>query len=217
MSLQLAWAVRDSAKTHFCKGNFNFDDDVDGSDAYTFKLHFGRSLLKNPCPPDGPAPVGKTWQNTSNADYDDGYYQKGIAWPEPRFFDNEDGTVRDNLTGLIWLKNANCFGSRTWEQAISDCNGLASGSCGLIDDSYTGIWRLPNRKELETLLDFERSNPALPLGHPFINVQTSYYWSSTTFVDNTSNVWIVWMGNGLVNNAGNKLDNFYTWPVRGGH
>ena len=36
--------------------------------------------------------------------------KKGVAWPNPRFTDNGNGTVTDNLTGLIWLKNANCFG-----------------------------------------------------------------------------------------------------------
>ena len=35
-----------------------------------------------------------------------------------RFIDNHDGTVTDNLTKLIWLKNANAFGFRTWEQAL---------------------------------------------------------------------------------------------------
>ena len=38
--------------------------------------------------------------------------QKGVAWPNPRFTDNGNGTVTDNLTGLIWLKNANCFGTK---------------------------------------------------------------------------------------------------------
>src|SRR5512139_3706494 len=38
----------------------------------------------------------------------DGDKQAGIAWPSPRFTDNKDGTVSDNLTGLIWLKDANC-------------------------------------------------------------------------------------------------------------
>ena len=50
-----------------------------------------------------------------------------MAWPNPRFTDNSDGTVTDNLTGLIWLKDANCFGDRTWISALSDANGLASG------------------------------------------------------------------------------------------
>jgi hypothetical protein len=88
--------------------------------------------------------VPKTGQITSDDDYDDGYYEKGVEWPNPRFRDNEDGTVTDNLTGLIWLKNANCFGSRTWNEAITDCNVLANGQCGLTDGSGGGDWRLPN-------------------------------------------------------------------------
>jgi hypothetical protein len=59
----------------------------------------------------------------------DGDVQAGVAWPFPRFTDNGNGTVTDHLTGLIWLKNADCFGQRTWSQALSDCNNLASGSC----------------------------------------------------------------------------------------
>ncbi|UCE55232.1 MAG: hypothetical protein JSV31_07260 [Desulfobacterales bacterium] len=54
------------------------------------------------------APVAKTGQTDSYADCDDGDLEKGIVWPVPRFTDNEDGTVTDNLTGLVWLKNANC-------------------------------------------------------------------------------------------------------------
>ena len=38
----------------------------------------------------------------------DGETQAGVAWPSPRFIDNRDGTVSDELTGLIWLKDANC-------------------------------------------------------------------------------------------------------------
>ena len=38
-----------------CLGNFNCDDDVDGTDAFLFKMNFGRSTFKNPCPPCTPA------------------------------------------------------------------------------------------------------------------------------------------------------------------
>ena len=133
-----------------CKGNFDFDKDVDGTDASLFKKHFGRGAFQNPCPPDGPAPVEKNGQTTSQADYDDGYYQRGVdvPLPKPRFSDNGNGTVTDNITGLIWLKNANCFGSRTWNHALADANGLNSGDCGLTDGSSAGDWRLPNYNEL---------------------------------------------------------------------
>ena len=86
----------------------------------------------------------------------DGQYQAGIdpvvaptccgttnayntpAWTGVRFTDNGDGTVTDNLTALIWLKNANCFGPPNWATALSDANTLANGSCGLSDGSSAG-------------------------------------------------------------------------------
>ena len=51
-----------------------------------------------------PAPVPKSGQTTPYEPGDDGYLQRGAAWPNPRFSDNNDGTVTDNLNGLIWLK-----------------------------------------------------------------------------------------------------------------
>ena len=100
--------------------------------------------------------------------------------------------MTDNLTGLIWLKNANCFGLRTWEQALSDANTLAGGYCGLIDGSKAGEWRLPNVKELQSLIDYDFFDPVLSntagtgkwtQGDPFTGVQMDYYWSSTTYVE----------------------------------
>jgi hypothetical protein len=50
---------------------------------------------------------------------DDGALQKGVECPTPRFTDRGDGTIKDNLTGLIWLKNANCLGrTTTWQAAL---------------------------------------------------------------------------------------------------
>jgi Protein of unknown function (DUF1566) len=109
-----------------------------------------------------------------------GDLQAGVAWATPRFTDCREGTVRDNLTGLIWLKNANCFGALPWANALSEANHLASGRCGLTDGSIAGDWRLPKVKELQSLIDFGDFGPALPDGHPFSGVQPSTYWSSTT-------------------------------------
>jgi hypothetical protein len=55
-----------------------------------------------------PAPVPRTGQTTSYAASDDGALQRGVVLPTPRFTDNSNGMITDNLTGLIWLKNANC-------------------------------------------------------------------------------------------------------------
>jgi len=173
--------------------------------------------FQNPCPPDGPAPVEKTGQTTSQADYDDGYYQRGVTPPAQWFKDNGNGTVTDNKTGLIWLKNANCFGYATWALALSACNALPRGSCGLTDGSIAGDWRLPNRFELESLLDLGQYNPALPLGHPFTNVSTPC-WSSTTYAGSTGSAFLVNFYSGGVDAYGKSTyQNGYVWPVRGGH
>ncbi len=145
----------------------------------------------------------------------DGELQRGVDWPSPRFTDNGNGTVTDNLTGLIWLQLANCFGLRTWEQALSDANGLMSGQCSLTDASVPTDWRLANIKELLSLVDYGESNPALELGHPFTSVQSSFYWSSSSYVPNPSNAWLVLMSNGSDDNF-SKTSLSSVWPVRGG-
>ena len=148
----------------------------------------------------------------------------GIDWPVPRFTDNSDGTVTDNLTGLIWLKQANCFGARPWTQALSDVNGLENGMCGLADNSIAGDWRLPNIRELESLTHYGFYNPPLSNtegtgqweeGDPFTNVWSDYYWSATTLAYSPSFAWSVSFYGGYVDVL-NKDLSYYVRAVRGG-
>jgi hypothetical protein len=175
--------------------------------------------------PANPAPVAKTGQTTSYASKDDGNLKRGVAWPNPRFTDNGNGTVTDNLTGLIWLKNANAFGTRTWANALTDCATLNSGEGGLTDGSVDGDWRLPNVQELQSLIDHGRYNPALcnaagtgqwTSGDPFTGVvQSDYYWSSSTRAAFTVYAWYVYLYDGYVYYY-DKGGTYYVWPVRGG-
>jgi len=137
-----------------------------------------------------------------------------VVWPTPRFTDNGNGTVTDNLTGLIWLKNANCYGLRSWVNALDDCNSLAAPNCGLSDGSSAGDWHLPNRKELLSLIDLSQYNPALPSGNPFSAVIWDQYWSSSTYAFSMSYAWRVGLHSALVS-TGNKTTPYYVWPVRG--
>jgi hypothetical protein len=171
------------------------------------------------------AGVAKTGQTTSYATGDDGDLQMGTAWPVPRFTDNADGTVTDNLTGLIWLKNANCFGQNLWAAALSFCNVLEDGQCGLTDGSSLGDWRLPNVRELHSLIDYSQYVPALPNtegtgqwaeGDPFTNVQSYYYWSSTAYEGGSTLAWGVYMVSGYVGGT-SKANDFDVWPVRAGN
>jgi len=173
-----------------------------------------------------PAPVSRTGQ-TPTVPFaaptgSDGDLEKGVAWPSPRFTDNINGTVTDNLTGLIWLQNANKWGAVNWNTALNNCSNLAADGSTLTDGSVAGDWRLPNIMELLSLIDWRYYDPALcnaagtghwSSGDAFTGVQSIRYWSSTTYAGNTSYAW----GAGLTSGGfdeGSKTDAYYVWPVR---
>jgi hypothetical protein len=157
--------------------------------------------------------VPKTGQSTSYTLGDDGDLEKGSVWPIPRFTDNGNGTVTDNLTRLVWMQNENCVGRKNWADAIDFCNNLASGSCGLTDGSIAGDWRLPNVLEQLGLIDWGETAPAFPVGHPFINVQLSHPWSSTTHGAQSLQAWHVHLSDGRVN-ISYKTNENDVWCVR---
>jgi len=142
-----------------------------------------------------------------------------------RYTDNGDGTVTDNRTGLIWLKNANCFNRQNWKTAMQSADNLADGQCGLRDGSKSGDWRLPTLDEWEAMVDKKYKSPALynvagtsqwKNGDAFWGVQTDSYWSSTTDAVGTNDAWYVYLFDGDVDYY-NKTSTYYVWPVRGGH
>ena len=148
---------------------------------------------------------------------EDGELQAGVAWPTPRFTDNGDGTLTDNLTGLIWLKDANCPGVKTWQEAldwVSDLNTTAIACTDYTAMTFTD-WRLPNIKEQVSLVDFSQQSPALVSGHPFVSVEVEFYWSSTTWELFPTIAWGVDLAHGETDQVG-KLSEKPVWPVRGG-
>ncbi len=126
---------------------------------------------------------------------DDGAFRWGVAPPTPRFTDHGDGTVTDNLTGLMWQKEANCLGSKL---GYLDVDGVYGDGRLSYANAYNYVsvinmnlfhqcdygykdWRLPNIVELRSLLDYSQHEPALPKSHPFIlpKYYKLEYWSST--------------------------------------
>lgn len=153
---------------------------------------------------------------------EDGELQLGVAWPIPRFITGTTGVVTDTFTGLIWLENANCVGRQRWEDALNTANTLADGACGLNDGSVAGDWRLPNVRELLSLIDFGLVNPALPdtlgtgqaaEGDPFIDLKSDMYWSSTPYAGNESSALRVRLNNGGVYHDP-KYTRYFVLPVR---
>jgi hypothetical protein len=181
-----------------------------------------------------PASVPRTGQTTTYAAGDDGALQKGVAWPTPRFTDNNNGTITDNLTGLIWLKNANCppIGIINWATALGyvaslNTDGTMNGNdCGDASNggSHQTDWRLPNIRELFSLVDFAFHGPALSNAagtgqstgnDPFTNFAApTYHYSSTTFESAPTIVWAVQFDVGRTDFA-SKTGNGLVLPVRG--
>ena len=145
----------------------------------------------------------------------DGELQEGITRPSPRFTDNGDMTVTDNLTGLIWTKNGNAPGpsacspgtAMQWQAALSYVACLNT-------NNYLGRtnWRLPNRKELFSIVDYQQYNPSLSTANPFVNSYPSFYWSSSTDAYYLS-AWIINFYHGYVGTDFTDNVDYYVWPV----
>ncbi len=177
-------------------------------------------------PPGSPAPTMVTLQEI---------FAK-LGRPPDTCFDNAgryavcgDGTVKDNLTGLFWLANANCFNSQNWSDANLSAAQLADGQCGLTDGSLPGDWRLPTIEEWQVIVDAANANgcggPTVPdvIGTgccgtgtcAFSGVQSNVFWSATTFASNPGNAWFADLSFGVVDTF-SKTGNTFVWPVRGG-
>jgi hypothetical protein len=152
--------------------------------------------------------VPKTEQTTSYVDYDDGYYEKGLPASGAHYTNNGDGTITDNATGLEWVASptaAGVGGTYAWADAITACEGL----------TYAGHsdWRLPNVKELQSIVDYGRVSPAIDT--TYFTSESDLYWSSNTYASITSFAWGVNFSYGNAPLVG-KPGPFYARPVRGG-
>lgn len=148
----------------------------------------------------------KTGQVTSYQRGDDGDYKKG--WSGNRFINNGDGTITDNATGLIWVANpasAGVGGTYTWDNAIAACKNLKFAG-------YSN-WRLPNIKELVSIVDYGAHNPTINTA--YFTSQSLLFWSSTTSACYTSGAWLIDFSCGLMVNL-DKTVPFSIRPVRDG-
>ena len=123
------------------------------------------------------------------------------------FTDNGDGTITDANTGLVWQQGGDGF-TKTWEDALAYCEGLSLAS--------QTDWRLPNVRELRSLVDITRYSPSIDTIY-FPAAKSSNYWSSTTQASTTTTVfaWRVLFTEGGVTTS-DKSTMFYVRCVRGG-
>ncbi len=122
-------------------------------------------------------------------------------------FSRSGDVVTDSKTGLEWQDDTDAGGiTKTWQGAIDYCEAL-----NLAGESD---WRLPNINELTSLVDDTRYGPAIDTT-AFQNVDSYYYWSSTTNAGITKFAHIVDFSSGGQHD-GSKGTNFYVRCVRAG-
>jgi len=137
-----------------------------------------------------------TGQTTVYRTGDAGTYQTGTAFSYQTSDPAGNGEIvtTDNVTGLMWASDGNgkgCnFGNQTdWNSAIDWAEGLTFA--GYSD------WRLPNRRELESLIDGGKYNPAIDTTY-FPNASAGDHWSGSTNGGNPGLAWDVYFVNGIV-------------------
>ncbi|MEI6175759.1 MAG: DUF1566 domain-containing protein [Verrucomicrobiota bacterium] len=118
--------------------------------------------------------------------------------------DNGDGTVTDNNTGLVWQQAESA--TMTWENALVYAENLSLG--GHSD------WRLPNIKELQSVSDGDLRAPSLDKSY-FTDATTTFYWSSTSLSNDTTQAWYLDSDYGLTSYTA-KTGLWHVRCVRGG-
>ncbi len=128
------------------------------------------------------------------------------------YTDNGDGTVTDKASALVWMR---CSPGQTWTGSV--CDGVpgtyvwddANLLTGAVDFAGKTDWRLPNMRELQTIADRSKFNPAIDsMAFPATSAAT--YWSSSAYPNVSTAAWYVNFGGGDVHGA----DKSSALPVR---
>ncbi|HXC53608.1 MAG TPA: DUF1566 domain-containing protein [Candidatus Limnocylindrales bacterium] len=213
-------------------GDVNANGTVTSSDALAVLKEAVGQPVNLQC--GAPAQPLKTGDTINRGSRSDGFLETGVA---RSFLDNGDGTITDDATGLTWEKKDNAGGihDRDNEYTWSTGNGEINGT--IVSDFLAGLnasggfaghtdWRIPNRFELETLLNAGEEVPSTwPVFATTCNggctihtcscTLSGYYWTSTTFQSDTSGAWAIRFNDGGVN-AILKTTTLHARAVRGG-
>jgi hypothetical protein len=138
--------------------------------------------------------------------------------------DNNDGTITDPETGLIWKK---CSEGQSWSTAGNNCSGTEntytwaaalqraqSVNTGSGENFSQTDWRLPNVKELASIAELRCEAPAIN-NTVFPNTPSAFFWSSSAYAPSSNLAWDVNFSSGG-DGASNKSGSGFVRLVRSG-
>ncbi len=138
--------------------------------------------------------------------------------PDSRFTTTPD-TVSDNITGLMWMRcslgqsgggcSTGSAATYTWETALH-----SPAAANAVNTYGYGDWRLPNSKELASIVEVKCYDPAIN-ANIFPNTPSGFYWSSSPYADSNNYAWGVYFYDGN-DSSDNKVNSYFVRLVRGG-
>lgn len=226
------WAVRDVTRVYFGSGSDEAKPgDYNGDGVYDFaifrpssalwavkditRFYYGTSTDTAISPGKTRDGLIQTGQTTSYRTGDDGYYEVGSPFRyEILYSPPSDWVIADHRTDLMWPRYASSAGGAFWQQ--TDWNS-AIDYCNNLDFAGYDDWRLPNVRELQSIVDYGETNPAIDTSY-FFNIMSGadYYWTSTTSDYFIPYAWIVGFRYGTVDYVMLKTNTNYLLAVRGG-
>ncbi len=142
---------------------------------------------------------------------DDGNLQKGVEWPDPRFYTEIPGAVVDNMTSLMWFPvyevPSPSPGGDNWYPSINWIKERINS--GIRPNYGYSDWVLPNVNEIKTLANYSASD--INWLNPFISIYIYPLWTSTS--KNNSFAFYFYPDNQLIN-SDFKASYFNILPVR---
>jgi hypothetical protein len=166
----------------------------------------------------------------------------GRCWANrQRYVDCGNGTVTDQVTGLIWLKNSACLAPMDYAAANMAAQTLQAGQCGLTDGSVSGQWRLPTKDEWTATVSWVKTQGCVDPNGPTLTDNfgdqcysavpdgtgvherallgvplgyPAYYWSGTVADFHPGSAFLAELAQGVITNGGPTIV-VGVWPVRG--
>jgi hypothetical protein len=137
-------------------------------------------------------------------------------WENSRYTNHDDGTVTDKKTGLIWkqchegLSGSSCTIGTATTHTYKEAIELAENTTF----AKHSDWRVPNIKELRSLVARDRYDPVIN-STLFPNTPSAFFWSSSPYADDTSDAWTLNFYGGE-NGSYGRSNSYYVRLVRGG-